>query len=221
MNHDKPLARAAFTLAAMMTFTLAPVALADEPSPPPAAEPSGGGLGQAPGGTADEGVLRPSSHATFAGFGIGPSFGLTGCNEAGCSSAGNVSQLKLAQEIGYHVSGHGEGFAIGASMEEAFGDNLVRLQPGVKLWWDIQPSNDLALYIAPTLKLGYAFFSVDAGPFGSATDHAFNAQVGVEGRLVLGDRGMVFFRPFTLDTFTNDSGVLLTYDIMFGGAVTF
>jgi hypothetical protein len=91
----------------------------------------------------------------------------------------------------------------------------------VKLWWDIQPSDELALYISPTLKAGYALFHVDAGPFGDATDHAFNAQAGVAGRLVLGDRGMIFFRPFTLDTFIDEDGVLLTYDVMIGGAVTF
>jgi hypothetical protein len=38
---------------------------------------------------------------------------------------------------------------------------------------------------------------------------------------VLGDRGMLFFRPFTLDTFFTEEGVLLTYDVMLGGAVTF
>ncbi len=237
MHHDPIPTRAAGILAAMLSLTLTGHALATPPEPPtdPSASPpaasaepdadvearAGGSLGHAPGGAEDEGVLRPSSRAAFAAFGLGPSFGLTACGDGGCGSTSNVTQIKLGQEIGYHVSGRGDGFAIGASIEEAFGDNLLRLQPGVKLWWDIQPSQNLALYIAPTLKLGYAYFSVDAGPFGSADDHAFNAQVGVEGRIVLEDRGMIFLRPFTLDTFTNDDGVLLTYDLMFGGAVTF
>ncbi len=168
----------------------------------------------------DDGVVRPSSRATFASFSLGPSFGLTGCGDGGCTSARNFTQIKLAQEIGYHVSGNGKGFALGGSMEEGFGDNLIRLQPGFKMWWDIQPSSDLGFYIAPTMKLGYAFFTVDAG-IASADTHTFNAQVGVEGKIVLADRAIVFLRPFTLDTFTNEDGVLLTYDVMVGGAVTF
>lgn len=195
--------RAAFGLA--VTLALATLTLAEDVQ------------AQSP----DNGVLRPSSRPTYAAFGIGPSFGLTACGESGCGDATALTQVKLAQEIGWHVSGDGEGFALGASVEEAFGDNIFRFQPGFKMWWDIQPSQKLALYIAPTLKVGYALFSADAGPLGSATDHAFNAQVGVAGRLVLGDRGMLFFRPITIDTFTTEDGVLLTYDVMIGGGVTF
>lgn len=202
MHHDHIASRAARIGLALAVFSFAADTLAQSPE-------------------GDSGALRPSSRATFAAFGIGPSFGLTGCNDQGCSDASNFTQIKLAQEIGYHVSGNGKGFAIGGSLEEAFGDNLLRFQPGVKMWWDIQPSADLALYIAPSLKAGYALFHVDVNGLGSDTDHAFNAQVGVAGRLVLGDRGMVFFRPFTLDTFFTENAVLITYDVMVGGAVTF
>jgi hypothetical protein len=167
------------------------------------------------------GVARASTRPLFANFAIGPSIGLVGCNEAGCDDANAFDQLKLTQEIGYHVSGGGDGFAIGFSIDEAFGDHVLRVQPGAKFLWDIQPSEDHGFYIAPFVKAGYSYLKLDAGPFGSATEHAFNGQAGVEARLVLGDRALLYLRPVGIDVLANDDGVLMMYDIMISGGITF
>jgi hypothetical protein len=169
----------------------------------------------------DESVVRPSSRGMFAGFGIGPSIGILGCNDTGCDTDASFNQLKIAEEIGFHFSGDGEGPALGVSFEEGFGDHLIRFQPGVKFWWDIQPDNDLALYIAPTVKAGYALFHLDLEGLGEANEHAFNGQVGAAVRLVLADRALVYLRPITLDMFFTEDGMAMTYDIMAGGEVTF
>lgn len=166
----------------------------------------------------DDDVLRPSSRPMFATFGVGPSIGITGCNNSGCSTNASFTQFKLTQDFGYHFMGEGEGPALGVNVEEAFGDNVFRLQPGVKLWWDFQPSEDLGLYVAPTVKLGYGLVTATQGSY---TAHAFNWQVGAALRMVLGDRGMVFVRPITLDSFVNDDGIAFSWDIVAGGGLTF
>jgi hypothetical protein len=97
----------------------------------------------------------------------------------------------LTQELGWHVSGDGEGFALGLAIGEGFGNRIFRFQPSFKMWWDIQVVEELALYVTPGLELGYALFHADAGPFGSANEHTFHAQAGVEARLVLADRGLL------------------------------
>jgi hypothetical protein len=39
-------------------------------------------------------------------------------------------------------------------------------------------------------------------------------------RVVLGDRGMVFLRPVSFDFNFNDNGMILTYNLIMGGGVT-
>ena len=153
-------------------------------------------------------MVAPSTRQMFATFGFGPSIGI---DPSG-------TQFKIAQEFGYHFQG-ASGPAIGASLEEAFGSGLFRFQIGPKFWWDFQPSPTLGLYLAPHAKLGYGLLSATGW-----TGHAFNFQFGFEGRLVLGDRGMIFFRPLTIDLLFGDWGgqsVAAVYDLMFGGGVTF
>lgn len=130
---------------------------------------------------------------------------------------GGFTQFKLEQEFGYHFSGDSSGPALGANIGESFGSGVFLFTPGAKFWWDIQPSSDYAIYITPAVKLGYAL-----GVNGAAA-HAFNWSVGAEGRVILGDRGLIFFRPFTLDMYAGDfiDTFAMRYDLMFGGGVTF
>jgi len=146
----------------------------------------------------------------FVTLGVGPSIGLSY----------NGTQAKLAQDFGYHFSGEGDGPALGVEVSEAFGQQLFRFQAGAKFWWDIQPSSELGLYLAPTAQVGFAHLSA-----GSAAANAFDAQLGFEVRLVLGDRGMVYVRPLGIDilaggnAYGNDTETI--YDLMIGGGVTF
>ncbi len=104
-------------------------------------------------------------------------------------------------------------------MRSIVGSGVFVFTPGAKFWWDIQFAEDLAIFYTPSVKLGYALAT-----FGN-TAHAFNFQFGlVEGRVVLGDRGVVFFKPVSLDMFAGDFGgpsFVMRYDLMFGGGVTF
>jgi len=147
----------------------------------------------------------------FVTFGVGPSIGL--------SYSG--TQVKLAQDFGYHFFGDGSGPALGAEISEAFGHSIFRFQVGPKFWWDIQPSSSLGLYLAPTAQLGYAHLASSGG--GSA--NAFDMQFGFEARLVLGDRGMLYVRPVGIDiliggnSYGSDTATI--YDLAVGGGVTF
>jgi hypothetical protein len=170
---------------------------------------------------ADESVVRPSTRPFVVNLGLGPSIGVVGCNEDDCDTASSFNQFKLTQDFGYHFWEGGEGPALGFSIEEAFGDHLLRIEPGVKFWWDIQPSDTLGLYIAPFVKIGYAYLEYDLGPFGSISDNAFNAQAGVALHLALADRAQLLLRPVAFDMLANDDGMAVTYDITAGGGVTF
>jgi hypothetical protein len=169
----------------------------------------------------EDSVVRPSTRPFVVSVGLGPSLGIVGCSDSGCDSASRFNQFKLTQDFGYHFFGEGEGPALGFSIEEAFGDNVLRIQPGLKFWWDIQAVEDVGFYIAPFIKAGYTYFSVDLGPFGEFSDHAFNPQAGLALHLALADRGQLVLRPVVIDMFINDDGVGVTYDIMAGGGVTF
>ncbi len=162
-----------------------------------------------------EDVVRPSTRPAWAAFGLGPSIATLACGGGGCAS-GSFTQFKLTQEIGYHVNGSGDGFAIGAAVSEAFGNGLFRFQPGLRMWGDIPVSDDLGLYITPFGHVGYTLLTG-----GGATAHAFNPAVGVAARLVLADRAIISFSPVTFDFLVDDDGMIMSYELAFAGGVTF
>ena len=186
-----------------------------EPAPPPAVEEEGSD------------ALAPSTRPWLAEFGVGPNIWMLACGRTGptgglgCSGADGTTQVKMRQVVGYHFSGDGEGFAMGLSLEEAFGSSVFRFQPGVRLWGDIPVADDLAVYITPYGQLGYALWHISLGGFGSATAHFFNWQVGAKARIVLGDRWELSFTPLGFDWSANDDGMIWTYDISFGFGATF
>ena len=158
-------------------------------------------------------IVRPSSRPMFVTFNFGPSVGV--------DPSGTL--FKIAQEFGYHIFHTGSGPAVGASFEEAFSGNLTRLGLGPKFWWNFQPVAGLGLYLTPSAKIGYQLASYTEG---QGSNHYFLFQFGFEGRLVIGDRGLIFFRPFTLEMGggggdISGQGFIASYDIQFGGGVTF
>ena len=152
-------------------------------------------------------IIAPGTRPMWAALALGPAIGVVDFP---------VTQFKLEQEFGYHFSGDSSGPAIGANIGESFGSGFVVVQPGAKFWWDIQIVDDMAIYVSPNAKIGYGGYF---GGGGSA--HTFNWEIAAEGKVVLGDRGLVFFRPFALDMFAGDGGFVMRYDLMFGGGVTF
>lgn len=169
----------------------------------------------APASASAEDVVRPSTRPMWAALDLGPSIATLACGSGGCAS-GSFTQFKLTQEFGYHVNGSGDGFAIGAAVSEAFGNGLFRFQPGLRMWGDIPVSDDLGVYITPMGHLGYTLLTG-----GGASDHAFNPAIGVAARLVLADRAIISFSPLTLDFLVNENGMVMSYELAFGGGVTF
>ncbi len=156
-------------------------------------------------------VVRPSTRPWWFAGGLGPSIFVT--TDRG--SRGGFTQFMLTQEIGGHFSGDGEGPALGAHLSESFGSGFFRFTVGPRFWYDIQVASNLGVYVTPDAQLGYTFFS--GRVFSS---HAVNLQAGCAARVVLGDRGMVFMRPVSFDFNFNDNGMVLTYNLIMGGGVT-
>jgi hypothetical protein len=154
---------------------------------------------------AEDDLIAPGTRPMWAALALGPAIGI---------KPSGVTQFKLEQEFGYHFQGDSSGPAVGFNIGESFGDGLTVIQPGGKFWWDIAILEDKAIYLSPSAKLGYGGF------FGGGSFHTFNWQLAVEGKVVLADRAVLYFRPFALDFFAG-SEFVVRYDIMFGGGVTF
>lgn len=188
----------------------------DTPSPPP--PPKAAAPRPAPDGGDD--VMTDNSHAMWVGLGFGPSVGIVGCVRRLCNTEQSYTQFKLSEDFGYHVSGS-DGFAVGANLQQAFGNDVFRGTAAFKVWFDAPLSDDLALYLTPMVHVGYSLLYFDFGELGSIVDHAFNAQAGLGIRMVLLDRVLVYVRPITADMLVGPDGVALFYDIAVGGGITF
>jgi len=158
-------------------------------------------------------ALREGTRAWFASFSIGPAIKVDDV----------PSQFKMIQEVGYHFWGGAEGPAFGGAISQSFGDSgnvdYFTFSLGPKFWWDFALVSGLGLYLSPFAELGYAL--VNASFRGNdTTNHFLHMQYGIEGKLVINNRGLVFFRPFSMDFFIGEFfGV--RYDMMFGGGVMF
>ncbi len=154
-------------------------------------------------------LLRAGTNPFVFKFGIGPALRIDDV----------PTQFRMTQEIGYHLMGGGDGPVLGFSFAEAFGRNAVTFQLGPDFWYDIQPVRGLGLYLAPMFHVGYSLLSFEAGR-NDVTYHFFDIRFGFEISLVLGNRGVVFFRPFEMNMFVGD-WFGARYDLLFGGGVTF
>jgi hypothetical protein len=168
-------------------------------------------------------VLAPGTHPMWASLALGPAINLDH----------SATQFKLIETFGYHPMGRAAGPAIALDVQEGFGNHFTSIEVGPKFLWDIQPVHNLGLYLAPSLMIGYLYHTGSGGGNcgladalglpcggGSSGASAFDMQIGFEGRLVLADRWLVSFRPFTLDLGIR-SDVSMRYDMMFGGGAIF
>jgi hypothetical protein len=169
-------------------------------------------------------LLAPGTHPMWASMALGPAI----------SVKDSGTQFKLIETFGYHPMGRAAGPAIALDVQEGFGNHFTSIEVGPKFLWDIQPVHNLGLYLAPSLMLGYLYYTGAGGggcypnflegglycPGGRPGTSFFDMQFGFEGRLVLADRWLVSFRPFTLDLGIR-SDVSMRYDMMFGGGAIF
>jgi hypothetical protein len=150
-------------------------------------------------------VLRSGSHPMWASLSMGGAINLEG----------GGSGFKLIETFGIHFTpnfgGPAAGPALALDIQETFGFGSVAIEVGPKFCWDIPIVQGLGLYLSPSLMLGFAHW----GGWNGAT-----IQIGFEGKLILGDRGLVFFRPISFDILAGGN-TTANYDLIFGGGVIF
>ncbi len=185
------------------------------PSPRPTPSPA-----PAPEASEPSNVMTDNTRPAWAALGFGPSIGIVGCVRRLCNLEQSYTQFKLSEDFGYHVSGS-DGFAVGANLQQAFGNDVFRGTAAFKMWWDAPLSDELTLYLTPMVSAGYALLHFDFGELGSITDHAFEAQAGLGVRMVFSDAAIIYVRPVTADVLIGEDGVSLFYDIAVGGGFTF
>lgn len=151
-------------------------------------------------------VLRPGTRSMAAIFSVAPAFALDN---------NLATQVKLGQAFAWHVSGDASGFAIGGELQESIGASSFVFNMGPKAWYDIQVSDELGIYLAPSVMMGLAYATAN-----SQSAFGFNMQFGFEAKMLVQDRGMVFFRPVTVDIAIGDQ-TAVRWDLVFGGGVTF
>jgi hypothetical protein len=172
-------------------------------------------------------ILREGTHPMWAGMGMGPAIEISDY----------VTQFKLTPQFGYHFSGRAEGPAVAVELQLAFGDGTTfGFVP--MFVWDFRIVPGLGLYISPFVGLGYAGFFPDCPPgFDCDGAHGLTFQFGVKAKLVLGDRGYVFFQPVAFDIMAAEYSVYVggpfggryvsdwddaeRFDMLFGGGVIF
>jgi hypothetical protein len=180
-------------------------------------------LCSAPDAQAAPEILRPGTRPWEADMGFGPSFIAYNnynnhCDHyyySGCSWRGNNRgdfQFKMMEQIGYHFFKDSSGPALGLNLEEGF-VYAFRFEANAKFWWDIQLVDDMAIYLYPEAKLGFAFWTNPFEPY-------FNTQVGLGAKVILDDRWVVFLRPIAPSFFIGRS-FIFAWDVMLGGGVTF
>lgn len=151
-------------------------------------------------------MLRPGTRSMAAIFSVAPAFALDN----------NLStQVKLGQAFAWHLSGDSSGFAVGGELQESLGGSAFVFNVGPKAWYDIQVSEALGVYLAPSVMMGLAYASG-----GGYSSFGFDMQFGFEAKMLLQDRGMIFFRPMTIDIAIGEQAAV-RWDLVFGGGVTF
>jgi hypothetical protein len=184
----------------------------------------GGGRGG--GGGGGRGILRPGTRPFFFSGGIGPSWGF--CYRGDCDPGRlDYSTFYGTLDFGYHFSGNFEGPAIGANIHGGYGSfgpfDHGRFGAGFKFWWDIRVADDHGVYLTPFAQAGWSSFIFDDRRFllDDTWEHFFNVQFGMQIKLILGNRGLVYIQPVTFDNVINSDGYGLLYHFEIGGGVTF
>ncbi len=187
-------------------------------APASADEEAGWGAGVVSDDVEDDPSLPPSTRPWIAEIAGGPSMPLALCQGQGerCDGA-SVPQGLLSQVIGAHLTGHGEGFALGVGVQEAFGSSLIRVQPGLRFWGDFALAPGQGLYMSPQAQIGYARYQVVGG---DGSD-MFNWQLAAAIRLVLGDRITLTIAPVGFDWATDGEFLFMWFNASLGLGVTF
>jgi hypothetical protein len=156
-------------------------------------------------------VLRSGTHPLYSSFTMGGAI----------NAKDSFSQFKVAEDIGYHFSGDSSGPAIAFVMQESFGESVIIFETGPQFVYDIPVKDGLGLYLSPSFMIGFLIGAPSYGDSGKGVTF----QPAFKGKLLLGDRGYVFFQPIGLDiayiSWAGYGGISIRYEMLFGGGVTF
>jgi hypothetical protein len=177
-------------------------------------------------------VLREGTHPMWAAGTMGPVVGVRDPEFKGLFGytvrIEAPTQFGFFQTFGYHFSGRADGPAIAVDLQEGFGDDWIVFAIVPKFVWDIRIVPGLGLYLSPMAGFGFMTAAPDCGPnIDCDNANGLTLQFGFEGKLILGDRGLVFFRPFHLEVdvmshpMPDEFGTTLRYGLLFGGGVIF
>lgn len=171
-------------------------------------------------------VVRSGTHPGWFAFSFGPAVGLRDSDYRGYTVEA-PNQFKLVQTFGYHFMGQSHGPALALDVQESLGDHTTVFQVGPKFVWDIPIVRGLGVYLSPSAMLGYEFASYGRTIYirFEEEQHGLTMQFAFEAKLILGDRGLIFFRPITIDITSGEVRdewlTFVRWDLLFGGGVTF
>ncbi len=142
-------------------------------------------------------------------LGLGPSWGVggsrwyyshgPGCKDGFCNYGGWGGRyggaFKVTQEFMGHFKGDASGPALGVILNETFAGPYIGFSIAPKFTYDIQVKKGLALYVSPSVSLGYGlvhYRGIYYGNYAGANYHAANLQFGVALKLIIKDQWLVF-----------------------------
>jgi hypothetical protein len=179
-------------------------------------------------------VVRSGTHPMWASFSFGPAIGIRD-GEFDVSAFGGTyevdyptpDQLKLVQSFGYHFSGNASGPAIALDLQESVGDDHFLFELVPRFLWDIPVVSGLGFYLSPSFGFGYVYGEPD--DCDDCSGHGFTLQFAFEGKLVLADRALIFFRPVCIDVMPinaqwgnwDDWITPVRYELLVGGGAIF
>lgn len=164
-----------------------------------------------------EDVLRPATKPLYFTTALGPAIGFALCDTQGNCSGGDPQTVALWwNEFGYHFSKKGDGPLLAGYFHLGGKKDIVRLGVGAKFGWDI-PIYNKAVFIQPNTTLGYG----GTFPTGFQDQHYAAWTLGAQINFRLNNVGIVYVQPITFEVNGNDVGVLLGWDLLFGGGVQF
>jgi hypothetical protein len=150
-------------------------------------------------------IIRPGTRPAWFGFSLAPALDITN----------SANQMKIAQDVGYHLSGDSSGFGLGFTMQQSVFNSAFVFEAGPKASYDVLISDTMGVYITPSFMFGGGGSSVAGSSSGF-----FDMQVALEGKMLINDRGLIFFRPVSFDMQFGNV-VAARYEIVFGGGATF
>ena len=88
---------------------------------------------------------------------------------------------------------------------------MTLFAPAVRASYDLEVSD--AIYLSPFTSAGLVI--------GTTGVFAFNSRVGLGVKVVLNDRFLATVQPLGIDITAGSNGVVVSYNLLFGGGLTF